>query len=79
MGATSYLSGVSGHDYLDESIFAEAGIPIRYQAFHHTVYPQCYKPFLPMMSSLDLLFNTGPVALQMLADANIVQVWADAL
>lgn len=62
LDAGVYLSGVSGRDYLDETPFREAGIAVRYQEFRHPVYRQCYEPFIPQMSSLDLLFNVGPEA-----------------
>lgn len=68
LGATEYLSGVSGKEYLDESKFRETGITVRYQEFHHPVYSQRFKPFLPAMTSLDLLFNHGPEAARILRD-----------
>lgn len=70
LGAEFYLSGVSGRGYLDEHLFADAGIPVRYQNFNHPVYRQCYEPFLPNMSSVDLLFNTGPDSLKALTEGN---------
>jgi len=68
LGATEYLSGVSGRDYLDESKFRDAGIAVRYQEFRHPVYEQRFEPFLPAMSSLDLLFNRGPESARILRD-----------
>ncbi len=59
-GAGVYLSGPSGRDYLDESIFNAAGIGVEYHAFTHPEYRQMHTPFLPGMSSLDLLLNEGP-------------------
>lgn len=58
--ATTYISGISGKEYLDMSRFAKAKIPVEFQEFHHPVYPQRYSPFIPCMSSIDLLFNHGP-------------------
>jgi hypothetical protein len=59
-GASVYLSGVSGREYLAVEKFAEAGIEVRFQDFHHPIYRQLYEPFLPCMSAVDLLFNHGP-------------------
>lgn len=59
-GATEYLSGPSGKDYLDESIFTAAGITVKYHEFHHPEYSQAFSPFIPGMASVDLLFNEGP-------------------
>src|SRR5439155_4521355 len=47
VGADMYLSGVSGKDYLDLAKFAEAGIAVRFQEFHHPIYKQLYEPFIP--------------------------------
>jgi hypothetical protein len=60
LGADGYLSGVSGREYLDVSAFERAGVGVQFQEFHHPVYRQRYEPFMPCMSSVDLLFNQGP-------------------
>jgi hypothetical protein len=57
--AKSYLSGPSGKDYLEENRFKEADIELQYFEFKHPVYPQRYPGFVPKLSSIDLLFNTG--------------------
>ncbi len=67
LNATTYLSGVSGKDYLEESKFAEAGIEVRYQEFRqHPVYPQLHGEFIPQMSVVDLLFNCGPSSMEII-------------
>lgn len=67
VGATEYLSGVSGREYLDLTLFERAGIGVRFQEFRHPVYRQCYEPFVPGMSGLDLLLNCGDVSAEVLA------------
>jgi hypothetical protein len=57
VGATRYLSGPLGRDYLDESSFSAAGIELRYHAFHHPTYPQQYGEFLPGMAVVDYWMN----------------------
>lgn len=69
--ATTYLSGVSGKDYLDEGLFREHGITIEYQEFHHPIYRQLYNPFEPCMAFIDLLFNYGPESRKILLDPRI--------
>jgi hypothetical protein len=59
-GASEYLSGPSGRDYLEESIFTAEGIAVKYHEFHHPEYPQIFPSFVPGMASVDLLFNEGP-------------------
>jgi hypothetical protein len=68
VGATTYLSGVSGRDYLDRTRFAAAGIAVEFQEFHHPVYAQLHEPFEPCMSVLDLLFTHGPLSGAILRD-----------
>lgn len=69
-GASEYLSGISGKEYLDESLFEAAGIPILYQEFYHPIYRQRGKEFVPLMPAFDMLFNEGPASAQMLKDAS---------
>jgi len=70
VGATTYLSGAFGRDYLDEEQFHAASVAVRYQDFQHPVYPQQFGAFLPKLSAIDLLFNCGPESLAILERAN---------
>jgi hypothetical protein len=59
-GATTYISGVHGRDYLDESLFATARVKLEYQQFAHPVYRQVYTDrFVPNLAIIDLLMNEG--------------------
>lgn len=60
LGARTYLSGISGREYLDVASFQASGVAVRFQTFHHPVYPQQHAPFVPCLSAIDLLFNCGP-------------------
>ena len=64
--AKEYISGPSGRDYLDESLFHTEGIRVRYHQFLHPEYRQCHSPFVPGLSALDLLMNEGPRSLEIL-------------
>jgi len=70
-GAKSYLSGISGKDYLNVQEFLDSGIDVVYQKFYHPVYNQLHEPFLPCMSSIDLLFNYGENASEILLGKNV--------
>lgn len=70
LGADEYLSGKYGRQYLDETQFAEHGIQVRYQDFHHPSYPQLWGDFVSHMSTVDLLFNCGEASLEIIARAN---------
>ena len=67
VGATTYLAGQSGRDYLREDLFTAAGLAVRYHAFTHPVYPQGRNgAFVPFLSSVDLLWTCGPESARIL-------------
>ena len=66
VGATVYLSGPFGRDYLDEGAFEKAGIELKYHDYIHPIYDQCFDSFEPFMSIVDLLFNHGEKSLEIL-------------
>jgi hypothetical protein len=62
-GATEYISGPAAKAYLDESLFAEAGIAVRWFDYpDYPPYPQLWGDFVHGVTVLDLLFNCGPNA-----------------
>jgi hypothetical protein len=64
-GADGYLSGRDGVNYLDSNIFERESIALTYQKFVHPVYKQyASDDFVEAMSSIDLLFNVGPLAIK---------------
>lgn len=66
-GANIYLSGPRARAYLEEQLFADAGIAVRYFDYNgYPEYPQLYPPFAHEVTVLDLIFNTGAVAPQFL-------------
>lgn len=68
--ADTYLSGIGGKEYLEEKQFDSNGIRLVYQDFVHPQYEQCFKPFIPYMSIIDLLFNCGDESLKILTSVN---------
>lgn len=60
IGANGYLSGQGGKLYVDELMFKKAGLSHQYCEFEHPIYHQKFKPFIPCMSVIDILFNCGP-------------------
>lgn len=69
VGATHYISGPSARDYIDNNKFVEAGISLEYMQYDYQPYDQLYPPFDPQVSILDLLFMTGPNAMQNINNA----------
>lgn len=59
MGAETYLSGISGKDYLDIDLFKKKEIKVEFQNYQPKEYNQLHGNFIPNLSILDLLFNTG--------------------
>jgi hypothetical protein len=76
LSARVYLSGAYGKEYLDETPFALHNCEVRYQNFHHPVYPQQWGEFLSHMSAIDLLFNCGDRSLEIIAQANSPELQA---
>jgi hypothetical protein len=69
VGATEYLSGPSARVYIDETAFAAAGIHVGFADYSgYLEYEQPYPPFEHAVSALDLLFCTGPRALEYMRD-----------
>lgn len=62
-GATTYLSGPAAREYLSESVFAAAGIAVRYMDYGgYPAYPQVHGAFEHAVSIVDLLVHTGSEA-----------------
>ena len=60
---TEYLSGPAAKDYIQESLFKEAGIKLSWMDYsNYSKYSQLYPPFEHGVSILDLLFNCGDEA-----------------
>lgn len=58
-GATHYLSGPDGANYLNLDLWKEAGIHVDFQDYNHPTYPQLFGEFTSHLSCIDLLFNCG--------------------
>lgn len=60
VGATEYLSGPSAKMYLDEELFREHGVAVRWMDYcGYPEYTQLCTPFTHAVSVLDLLLNEG--------------------
>ena len=71
-GADQYLSS-PGETYVDQKQMADAGIKHRFLMFRHPVYNQGHGgDFIENLSVIDLLFNTGPEAGQIVKEAGLV-------
>ena len=59
IGADEYISGPAARDYIELDKFRTARIRLYWHQFHHPRYPQLHGEFVPYMSAVDLLLNTG--------------------
>lgn len=58
--ATEYISGPAARNYLDESLFKNAGIALKWLDYSgYQNYPQLWGDFVHQVTILDLLFNCG--------------------
>ena len=57
--ADTYLSGEFGKNYLDLKLFEKENIRVMFEDFKHPKYNQMFKEFIPNMSIIDLCFNEG--------------------
>lgn len=53
VGATTYLSGPMGRDYLDQDQFQTDSIALEFHRFQHPTYHQLHGDFLPAMGVVD--------------------------
>lgn len=63
VGGTTYLAGPDAARYLDRKAFGDAGIAIVQQRYEHPEYGQLHGPFVPFLSTLDILLMHGDDAL----------------
>jgi len=69
LGASTYLSGPLGRNYLREQLFRHHGITVQYDDYRHPTYVQAHPGFVPNMAAIDLLFNAGPASREILLTA----------
>jgi hypothetical protein len=62
-GATEYISGPAAKAYIEEELFNNEGIELRYMDYSgYPEYNQLFPPFEHGVSIIDLIFNEGPDA-----------------
>ena len=64
LGAKEYItgSGPGSKRYIDEGEFKKRNIELTWQEYEHPKYNQLFGEFVPYLSVLDLLFNHGEEA-----------------
>ena len=74
LGASVYISGKNGMDYLKAENFVREEIQIAVQNYKAVPYPQVHGDFIPNLSVIDLLFNAGPKSRDIIMSSN-AQAW----
>lgn len=59
LGARELYDSKAASNFLNVEDFKTEGINIIFQNYDHPAYAQVYEPFIPYMSTIDLLFNCG--------------------
>jgi hypothetical protein len=67
LNASKYLCGFGGVKYQDEELFKQQNIILSTTTFKHPTYSQLWGEFINGMSILDLLFNCGSKAKDILS------------
>lgn len=58
-GATIYLSGPLGNNYISNKLWEDNGIKLVFHDYQYPTYKQRFEDFTPWLSILDLLMNHG--------------------
>ncbi len=67
VGAKVYISPPGSEGYLGpENCFDGSEVTLKYFSFKHPEYSQLFESFMPYMSIIDLLFNTGKASLEVI-------------
>jgi hypothetical protein len=73
IGSDTYLSGSGGKAYVDEKAFVNSNIKLQWHQYTHPTYAQNFDGFQPNMSIVDLLFNVGPQAKEVILSGGRVE------
>ena len=68
-GATRYISGPLGRNYLDISSFNLHGIHVEYDDYQHPLYDQRHDSFISHLSVIDLLMRYGAESRRIIENA----------
>lgn len=66
LNAKTLMAGPSGKTYIEREKFRANDINLVFHSFKHPTYNQIHGDFVPNMAFIDLLFNYGPEAIEVL-------------
>lgn len=81
LGADEYLSPIGSAEYLlsELSFFGAAGVTVHFHNYVHPIYQQLFQPFIPYACVLDLIFNEGPGAMEIIRSGRRPSISAEQL
>ena len=71
--ATTYVSTIGANDYLNDKNFEKIDVKLKFFNFSDKAYDQQYGQFLKNLSVIDLLFNVGPEAKNILKNYLLIK------
>jgi len=71
LNADIYIFGALGRNYAEKDKFDRENIKIIFQDYNHPIYQQRFKDFEPYMSVIDLMFNHGKEAYNIIMEGNL--------
>ena len=63
MEVDEFICGPAARSYIETQKFEDKNIKLYWYEFNHPVYPQLGEKFIPYLSVIDLIFNTGENAI----------------
>lgn len=70
IGADTYIGNPGSKEYIEVDRFKEKGMDLYWYEYQHPVYPQIRGEFVPYLSAIDLLFNTGELSCQYIREGS---------
>ncbi len=66
LGCDYFINGPSAREFMDEDMFRENGIVLDYIDYSYPEYEQMYQPFTHQVTVLDVIFNCGAGARELI-------------
>ncbi len=66
LNCSAYLLGPAAKDYVDEEVYRRENIELHYKSYDYRPYQQLHGDFNGAVSIIDLIFNCGPNALELM-------------
>jgi hypothetical protein len=74
LGAEQFLEGARGRSFLEPWRLEETGVTLEFHDYEHPRYRQRFRPFIPYLSVIDLLFNHGPESTEILTGRTVLDL-----